>query len=187
MLPLDVQFSIEEMTPAQLLRFDAMIEAGETPRLAACLALQKAPAGKCDSSFMSGFAPNGGQFAEDWVGDAMLAKARQYDPNFSAVGKVYLSGLCPEGKQGHPDAWVSQHDATGHIKRVCEKYGKSSEGMVNYTPTMKDEYYKETPYRVSDKVVAKHVLDAVAADPSLREKKDLVESVREKLTPKDLK
>ena len=183
--PVDVEMQLEEMTASQRAFFEECIALGTAPRAAAMFAYRRPPGCKTDTSFLAKFGANGSQFSDDQAsGEMLTAKARTVDPNFNPTGKVYISGLCrPEIGPGDPVAWV-EGDPRGYIRKQCEERGLDCEGAVEYKSTRRD--VEEKPYRVDDKVVIQHALNAVAADPGLAEKKDLLESVRDKITPKDL-
>lgn len=187
--PIDVEMAVEKMTTYQMKLFIECIDLGTAPRLAAMLALQSPPSCQTADTVLAQYGANNNQFADDQeTGEMLVAKAKQYDPNFSPVGKVYIGGLCPHGQQGHPSAWVSG-DLRPAFRKACDERGLNCEGVINYKGTVRDEKLaeNETPYRVADDVVIRHTLDAVKADPSLEGKKDLLEMVRDKITPKDIK
>ena len=189
MYPLDVQFALEDMDADQKACFDYLVADGQSPRAAVMFTLQAPPQSKTDTAIGIRFGANEGQFADDQEGGKMLVDcAKKFDPNFSPTGKVYVGGLARAcGGPGHPQAWVDPSNFRAEVQAVCREKGLNSEGAVDYKAPVKDEYLAEKPYRVDDKVVTQHVLAAVQADPSLRGKRDLVERIRDKITPKDLK
>jgi len=184
---LDVQFALEDMDDDQKACFEYLIADGVAPRSAVMFTLQAPPCSKTDTDISSRFGPNNGQFADDQESGRMLVDcAKKFDPNFSKEGKVYVSGLARAcGGPGHPQAWVDPSNYRAEIKAVCQEKGLNAEGVVDYKAP--DKYDGPKPYAVNDPVVNKHVIEAVQRDPSLRHKKDLVEMVRDKITPKDLK
>lgn len=187
--PIDVEMAVEKMSNHQMKLFIECIDLGTAPRLAAMLALQSPPSCQTADTVMAQYGVNNNQFADDpEFGEMLLAKTRTYDPNFNPVGKVYVGGLCPQGHQGHPTAWV-EGDIRSAYRKACDERGLNCEGVINYKGTVRDEKLAEAdaPYHVSDDVVIRHTLDAVKQDPSLEGKKDLLEMVRDKITPKDLK
>lgn len=186
--PLDVQLDIDTMTLDQFAFFEDCVERGNAPRLAVVLTFRAPPMIRSDTMLAARFGSNGKQFEDDpEAGDMLVQRAKMVDPNFSPVGKIYQDGLCRrEVGAGDPLAWVSGDQLTSHIKKVCDMKGADSQGIVNYTSTKRDEEYEDKPYRVADSVVNKHVIEAVQCDPGLADKKDVVEMVRDRLTPKDL-
>ena len=128
-------------------RYRAMVEAGESPRMAEVLAYRAFPGLKTDSVFNRGRC-NGNQFAQSpWLGDYYRGVAE--GRGVSTTGKTYLAQLAEF--PGDPMAWVSNR---GDVERVCRERGYSCDGAVT----------------------VKECRDPLDEGPSVRVARDLIDS-----------
>lgn len=104
--------------------YEHMRDKGESHSIAEMLALQQAPAGKSDYTFVHGHC-NGNQFeGNEAVGDYYAAMAAKAGVNVK--GKVYKSGLARFA--GDPQAWI---EGASDVKRICDTNGWGCQGSVN--------------------------------------------------------
>lgn len=126
-IPYDVQFA----GPEVIAHFLSMVQAGESPRFAEMLALQKAPAANTDREFFSGRNTLGQQFDGDDRGLATVLRAAKRHGFTPSRNDIYEPGLCrPEVGQGDPQAFISSSDGRGEVKRRVERLGWAADGLV---------------------------------------------------------
>lgn len=97
-------------------------------------------------------------------------------------GKCYMPSLA--SRPGDPEAWISDlHD----VKRICEQRGWGCEGAVTVKREDFDAAPKEGKYEVADSIVERYTDEVIEANPGIaetpKERADLKEQVREKITP----
>lgn len=158
--------------------YEAMRRDGTSHNLAEMFALQHAPVGNTDSTFLAGHC-NGNQFEKcPAIGDYYEREAAKHGLNVK--GKVYKSGLARF--PGDPEAWIGSKD---DIKNICESRGWGCEGSVNVKVDN-----GRTPIAdvdVADDIVHEKVIDNVRADPGLagRPIQELREQAKEQLLPRE--
>lgn len=156
--------------------YEAMRREGQSHNVAEMCALQVAPTGNTDATFLAGHC-NGNQFEKHpAIGDFYEREAAAAGVNVK--GKVYKSGLARF--PGDPEAWINSKD---DIKNICEKRGWGCQGSVNVAVDN-----SRTPIAdvdVAADIVRDKVLDNVARDPALavRPLEELKEQAKEQLLP----
>lgn len=142
--------------------------------LAEMLALQKAPRGVSDGTFLAG---KWNQFQDTpHIGD--VYKSAAVAGGQCVKGKVYLSGLAEY--PGDPRAWVETRE---DVRKVCEDRGWNAEGSVNVKGAKGD-----TPpldVGLAPDLVEGYAQAAVEADPGLAERpaEEVREMVKDKMAP----
>lgn len=161
---------IDEETKA---RYEAMIAAGESPRMAEVLASRSFPGVRTDSTFNRGRC-NGNQFEKTpWLGDHYRSVAESHGVN--VVGKQYLHQLADF--PGDPRAWVSSR---AEVEKVCLERGYSCQGAVDVKPRATGE--DPTPsYTVAPDLIQREVAGIMEDHPGAdaREVEEHVREVRE--------
>lgn len=151
-------------------RYEAMVAAGQSPRMAEMLALGAFPGVRTDATFNKGRC-NGNQFEQSpWIGDRYREVAESMGCN--TTGKFYMNQLAEF--PGDPAAWVS---GRGDVERVCLERGYSCDGAVNVKSQPRA---KEEPggYRVDPALIRREV-DEIMAENAGARREDVEERVRD--------
>lgn len=157
--------------------YQAMIDAGTSPRLALMLAMQKFPGTKGTDATFNKLQRE--QMTHDYTEDdreriVRIARRAGINP----TGKTYNGQL---GRYNDPKAWVSD---THDVRKTAQEKGLSLRGQVN----VENEPRPITTKRLSDQLIAETEQEYLAADPALRQKvaknKSARHALREKIIEK---
>lgn len=167
------------------------VEADEACKLCDMFASRQAPACNTDNTlFNGGYDPRtrkrvstacGGQFEDcPHVGDFYRKQALKHGLK-STAGKIYMSKMARF--PGDPEAWIS---GSGDIKRLAEKRGRRVDGYGISTP-LRDTAPPEPSIDIADDIVDRAVARQIAVNPEIaptpKEKKELREKTKDRLTP----
>lgn len=154
-----------------------IVESGESPMLAEMLALQQAPSGVTDLTFMEGHGTLAQQFEGDEAGLRIVMKrcARKgFKPN---MHDVYVPAFGNSKNIEH--AFISRDGARGQLKRAAEVNNLTVTGLVNSKGHQPEVDPLEVAPKLAPKIARRLVREKAARDPDLLRKSTVREQMEE--------
>lgn len=156
-----IPHDIQNSHPAVQAFYIRMVENGESPMIAELLALRKPPGSLTDRELFKDVGTLEKQFAGDEVmlnHITRVAKSYGYTPNNN---DFYNSALAEF--TGDPRAFIPATGGREHIRKECERQGKSCEGLVK----VKGRKQEVQNVPMADDLIERTAKEAVKADPAL--------------------
>lgn len=137
---------------------------GSTDKFASMVAMQKSASLNTDSTFFHGSKPLYEQFGSQKHLDRYLKAAKKHGHTPSA-NDTYFPSLARF--PGDPEAFVSQAQGRGYIRKLCEKRGWACDGdvKVDHREPESDPIAAENCVDMAPDIVAGHAKRMIAQNP----------------------
>lgn len=166
-----IPFDVEQAGEEAIGIYVSAIENGTSESLAELLALRQSPSLNTDTTFMA----NRGTLLQQLDGDHEALTEVMRGASKSGFrptdNHVYIEGLARY--PGDPEAFIT---GKGDVRNVCEKRGQACHGSVEVKHREPEHDPHESKPLAGD-IVQGEMQSRIAADPSLKRKRDLKDQV----------